>query len=418
MRIVMFAMLFAMLFAGIEMPNVFAQNPFGTPQVPAARSNDRIGEVYSYPGGPPNGRFEIQERPVLLPDGSMQIQRTSVWRPTATDANANQLQRALNQYKSTPVDSPERAELRAGISYLLERQYDQHLTHQVQQMAELENRLEKLREQLERRQAAKTKLVELKLELLLSQADGLGWPEAPPSDPFGRSTNVGALGGNTTFYPGTAMISPADSASVPAPQQLAAVPSGEVRSHLFEINAMKQVLLAVHNYVSAYNQFPFLHHTEDRTEDHNDLSWMVRILPYMDEAELFSQFDLEQSWESEQNRPLLDKMPAIFGKPNRLSKVEGQQTQIRWVESDVKRFADITNGSSNTIALIYGGPPVYWTENKPLTQAAAMELFMSLKPAEELIVAMYDGSVKRLSRAFSRESFQAMLTPNETPNGG
>jgi len=403
MRILMFAM----LFIGIEMPNVFSQNlNYEAPQVPAARSNPRIGEVYSYPGGPPTGSYEIQERPVLLPDGSTQIQQVYVWRPIATDADANQLQRALNQYKSTPEDSPQRAAIRAEVAQLLGQQYDQHLAAQVKQMADLENRLEKLREQLERRQAAKTKLVELKLELLLSQADGLGWPEAPPSGPFG-STNVGDLGGATTFFPGTANILPTSSAPVPSPQQLAALPPGEVRSHLFEsdmkLNAMKHVLLAIHNYESAYMQFPFLHQAGKQKADQIDLSWMVRILPYMDEAELFSQFDLDQSWDSEQNRPLLDKIPAILGK--------GQQTQIRWVESDVKKFADITDGSSNTIALIYGGPPVIWTENKSLTQYEALELFTSLKPEEELIVGMYDGSVKQITRAYGTQTFQAMLTP-------
>ena len=397
MRILMFAV----LFIGIGMPNVFSQNPFGAPQVPAVRSTDRIGEEYSYPGGPAAGSYEIQERPVLLPDGSMQIQRISVWRPTASDANLSQLQTALNQYKSTPEDSPQRAAIRAEVAQLLGQQYDQHLAAQVKQMADLENRLEKLREQLERRQAAKTKLVELKLELLLSQADGLGWPEAPPSDPFGRSTNVGDLGGATTFFPGTSMITPTSSAPVQGSDQPTPF-LGDNESQM-KISAMKQILLAIHNYESAYNQLPFLHQADKRKENSIDLSWMVRILPYMDEAELFSQFDLDQSWHGEQNRPLLDKMPAILGK--------GQQTQIRWVESDVKRFADITDGSSNTIALIYGGPPVIWTGNKPLTQYEALELFKSLKSGEELIVGMYDGSVKPITRAYDTQTFQGMLTP-------
>jgi hypothetical protein len=173
-------------------------------------------------------------------------------------------------------------------------------------------------------------------------------------------------------------------------------------------------MLAVHNYYDAYQKFPFRHHAADDPQDHNDLSWLVRVLPYLDAdedtAELFSQFDLSQSWDSPKNRPLLDKMPSILGQG---SLGPGSQTQLRWVPSYVKKFGDITDGASNTIALIHGGPAVNWTENKPLTQEEALELFLALAPGQELVVGTYDGSVRRLTRDNTTQAtFEAMLTPN------
>jgi hypothetical protein len=178
--------------------------------------------------------------------------------------------------------------------------------------------------------------------------------------------------------------------------------------------AIWQAMLAVHNYYDVYQKFPFRHHAADDPQDHNDMSWLVRVLPYLDggkdTAELYSQFDLSQSWDSPQNRPLLEKMPSILGQG---SLGPGSQTRLRWVPSYAKKFGDITDGASNTIALIHGGPAVNWTENKPLTQEEALELFLSLAPGQELVVGMYDGSVRRLTRDNTTQAtFEAMLTPN------
>jgi hypothetical protein len=45
------------------------------------------------------------------------------------------------------------------------------------------------------------------------------------------------------------------------------------------------------------------------------LSWRVAILPYLEEQSLYSQFKLDEPWDSPHNRPLLQKMPRIFRAP-------------------------------------------------------------------------------------------------------
>ena len=42
------------------------------------------------------------------------------------------------------------------------------------------------------------------------------------------------------------------------------------------------------------------------------LSWRVAILPALGENELFTQFRLDEPWDSEHNRQLIPKMPAVF----------------------------------------------------------------------------------------------------------
>lgn len=43
------------------------------------------------------------------------------------------------------------------------------------------------------------------------------------------------------------------------------------------------------------------------------LSWRVHLLPYLGEDGLYNQFNLNEPWDSEQNKPLSTRLPSIFG---------------------------------------------------------------------------------------------------------
>ncbi|MCL2349569.1 MAG: DUF1559 domain-containing protein, partial [Planctomycetaceae bacterium] len=58
------------------------------------------------------------------------------------------------------------------------------------------------------------------------------------------------------------------------------------------------------------------------------LSWRVALLPYLGEKELYSQFHLNEPWDSEHNKTLLDKMPKVFADPN--AKAEPNKTLYRF----------------------------------------------------------------------------------------
>lgn len=46
------------------------------------------------------------------------------------------------------------------------------------------------------------------------------------------------------------------------------------------------------------------------------LSWRVALLPYLDEQALFNEFHLDEPWDSEHNKKLIDKMPQIYENPS------------------------------------------------------------------------------------------------------
>ena len=92
---------------------------------------------------------------------------------SAADDAAAQAYRAYQSAADDAARSKATAELKAG----LEKQYDAFIEGQAKQITHLEERLQKLKEQLEKRRGAKERMVELKLQMVLSQADGLGFPD-------------------------------------------------------------------------------------------------------------------------------------------------------------------------------------------------------------------------------------------------
>ncbi len=75
-------------------------------------------------------------------------------------------------------------------------------------------------------------------------------------------------------------------------------------------NDLKQICLAIQSYQQEHGTLPpAVLRTADGTPLH---SWRVLILPYLEQNELFAQFQLDKPWNSPHNRGLADRMPKIF----------------------------------------------------------------------------------------------------------
>jgi hypothetical protein len=85
-----------------------------------------------------------------------------------------ELNSALATWRDAGDDATARQSAKEKASELLATIYDELLNGQEQEINALEKRVVELREQLGRRREAKSRMVELKLEILLSQTDGLG----------------------------------------------------------------------------------------------------------------------------------------------------------------------------------------------------------------------------------------------------
>ena len=82
-------------------------------------------------------------------------------------------------------------------------------------------------------------------------------------------------------------------------------------------NNLKQIVSGLTHHESANNYIP-IHGIGPKDRDGKPLlSWRVAILPYIEQKALYMQFKLDESWDSEHNKKLIDKMPKVFAPANK-----------------------------------------------------------------------------------------------------
>jgi hypothetical protein len=148
------------------------------------------------------------------------------------------------------------------------------------------------------------------------------------------------------------------------------------------------------------------------------LSWRVAILPYIEETPLYKQFKLDEPWDSENNKKLVEKMPKLYA-PVRVKAAAGMTFYQTFSGKGTlfsgktsKYPASIPDGTSNTGLVFEAGEPVIWTKPADLP-------FDAKKPLPKLggmfdgicNVVMCDGEVKRLKKDADEDNLKRMITP-------
>ena len=134
------------------------------------------------------------------------------------------------------------------------------------------------------------------------------------------------------------------------------------------MNNMKQLMLAMHNYLSTMNRFPARANFDKQGKPL--LSWRVHLLPYLDQQNLYKQFHLDEPWNSEHNKKLMRQMPSVFQNPS--GKQQRGMTPYQAVcgkglafeGSKGRRIMEFADGTSNTIMLVETDDDhaVFWTK--------------------------------------------------------
>ena len=168
-------------------------------------------------------------------------------------------------------------------------------------------------------------------------------------------------------------------------------------------NNLKHFGVAIHNYASANNgdQLPFPGML-DGNRKKVLLSWRVAILPYIEEAQLYTQFKFDEPWDSDHNKKLIEKMPKIFAPLGGATAPAGQTYYRTFIGGGAigdGRFniGNIIDGTMNTIFVVEAGESVIWTKPDEIP-------FDPLKPLPKLgghfkgkmNVLMGDGSVRTI----------------------
>ena len=189
--------------------------------------------------------------------------------------------------------------------------------------------------------------------------------------------------------------------------------AGEPNSTL---SKMRQIGLAMHNHLSMHREFPARAIFDKQGKPL--LSWRVQILRLVDEEELFKQFHLDEPWDSEHNKALIAKMPAVYAKPGRPR--DGKTVFLAPVGKGLafegtkgRRIQDFTDGTSNTVLLVEANDDhaVEWTKPDDLEVDLAKP-FAGLGNAEPngFAALLADGSVRIISKSIKATVLKALFT--------
>jgi hypothetical protein len=205
-------------------------------------------------------------------------------------------------------------------------------------------------------------------------------------------------------------------------------------------NNLKQMGLALHNFHDVHRHFPpaFVIGPDGKPWH----SWRVLLLPYLDQAALYTRYRFDEPWDGPRNKPLLEEMPAVFSDPvygeNRefythyaavtgddmAFTAEGTDFDGRDVAMALKEgrgMSQFTDGTSNTLLVGPVGPDRQIPWMKPediLVDDKFPDLgkkggFAAPYKSENRGAAPFlrcDGSVAALLESIDRNTFHALLT--------
>lgn len=78
-------------------------------------------------------------------------------------------------------------------------------------------------------------------------------------------------------------------------------------------NNLKQMGLALHNYHDTHNEFPPGTHPNEKLKVEKRLSWIAKILPFLDQGPLFDQIDFDAAWDAKENENSVSiNMPTLM----------------------------------------------------------------------------------------------------------
>jgi hypothetical protein len=230
----------------------------------------------------------------------------------------------------------------------------------------------------------------------------------------------------------------------PEKQQIQGYIQGQAQARLPVLQQSMMKLREIHGamfrYADAHKRFDE-HLPAAAIYDKNGkplLSWRVAILPYLDEppadpfkvgkeigvhryGPLYKQFKLDEAWDSDHNKKLLDQMPDVYKFPTVKGKSNTTFYQVLTGPDTVfagnqrMKLEAITDGLSRTILVVEAVEDVPWTKPADVAYDAKKPLPNFGQTGFNTLWG--DGAVRLLRQGFNEQMLRAAITPRggETP---
>jgi hypothetical protein len=148
-----------------------------------------------------------------------------------------------------------------------------------------------------------TRPLHLNIRMQTASAEGF---EAHSKSSLAGIPLVGGGGG-----PGLATSGVAIALLLPAVQQ-----AREAARRTQSQNNLKQIGLALHNYHNVFNHFPEGTIPNDQLAPDKRLSWLVNVLPYLEQAPLYNAIDKTAGWQADVNSQFVETSVPVFINPS------------------------------------------------------------------------------------------------------
>jgi prepilin-type processing-associated H-X9-DG protein len=191
------------------------------------------------------------------------------------------------------------------------------------------------------------------------------------------------------------------------------------------INNLKQIGLAMFNYESANGCFPpaAIYDADGKPL----LSWRVLILPYLGQSTLYSQFHLDEPWDSPNNKPLSDMVMNVYKCPS--NPEPGALTGYQAIVDPRSMFTgkpagvtirEITDGTANTLLVVESNRAVPWSKPDDLSLASLTDQGQGAgsKHPGGFNASMADGSVRFIKSPPGNPISSTLLRGLVTKSGG
>jgi hypothetical protein len=191
----------------------------------------------------------------------------------------------------------------------------------------------------------------------------------------------------------------------------------EAAARMNNMNNLKQMTLAMHDYDAANGTFPPAA-VCNPTGKHL-LSWRVAILPYIEQEALYDQFKLDEPWDGPNNSKLISQMPKVYALPNDATAQPGytyyrvfvgKGAAFDWCKG-AKMPDDFKDGLANTILIAEAATAVPWTKPDELDFDPDGSLpALGGHFSGGATVGMADGAVRQIPKTVSPQTLKAAIT--------
>lgn len=195
----------------------------------------------------------------------------------------------------------------------------------------------------------------------------------------------------------------------------------ETLSRVHVRNNMKQIGLAMHNFVDSEGHFPPSVILPKTGSTSYPVSWRVRILPLLDEGALYARYKQDEPWDSPNNIALVSEIPRVYTTldqdPASGLTVYQLPTNENMIGGSPEGHAikDFTDGTSNSIMVLQvdHASAVPWTKPQDFTVDLNDPWKGILAPdVEGTWAAIADGSARFLARPVDNENLLKFFTIN------